>query len=129
LIDCLAFYIPYVGALTDFSEPVRLLWAALGVVVLLVQARLLALRGQTFGKILLRQRVVNRKTGENAGFWIGAVLRPLAAWGPNVLLLSFRTFPLWLVLDGLVLTWRGDGLSLHDLICGTRVVEETSENN
>ena len=122
-VDCLLFYVPYVAALADFSDPVRLVWAALAAAVLLAQARLLARRGQTLGKILLRQRVVRRSTGENAGFLVNAVFRPLAAWAPNVLFLAARAFPLWIVADGLVLAWRGDGLSLHDLICGTRVIE------
>jgi uncharacterized RDD family membrane protein YckC len=123
-VDCLVLYIPYVATLTDYSEPVRLVWAGIGAAVLLIQARLLARRGQTLGKILLRQRVVRRSTGENAGLLVNAVLRPLAAWAPNVLFLAARSFPVWIVADGLTLIWRRDGLSLHDLLCGTRVVEE-----
>ena len=125
LADCLILYIPYVGTLTDFSDPVRLVWAGLLAALLLVQAWLLGQRGQTLGKILLRQRVVRRSTGENDGVLINVVVRPLVAWGPNILFLAMRAFPLWIVADGLVLTWRGDGLCLHDLICGTRVVEDS----
>ena len=57
------------------------------------------------------------------GFLIGAVARPLAAWAPNLLCLYFRAFPVWVLADALVMNWRQDGLSLHDLLCGTRVVE------
>ncbi len=123
-VDGLALYVPYAAALTDFAEPVRVVWAGAAAAVVLLQMSLLARRGQTLGKILLRQRVVRRRTGENAGFLVNAVLRPLAAWGPNALFLAARSFPLWIVADGLTLAWRGDGLSLHDLICGTRVVED-----
>jgi uncharacterized RDD family membrane protein YckC len=124
VVDSLALCFPYIGALSDYSDAVRLVWAALFAAVFLAQCWLLARRGQTLGKILLRLRVVRRSTGEKAGFLIGVVARPLVAWAPNLLFLAARAVPLWIIVDGMVLTWRADGLSLHDLICGTRVVEE-----
>ncbi len=127
-VDCLVFYVPYVIALTDFPDPVRVLSAAVAAGILALQAWLLASRGQTLGKIATGQRLVRRSTGEKPGFLIAALARPLVAWGPNVLFLSLRAFPMWIVADGLVLTWREDGLSLHDLICGTQVVENSPTN-
>lgn len=124
-VDCLLVFIPYVLALNGaWPDPVRVAAAAAVLLIMAAQAWLLGSRGQTAGKILLRQRVAKRSTGENAGFLIGAIARPLVAWGPNVLCLYFRAFPVWIVADALVMHWRADGLSLHDLICGTRVVEE-----
>ena len=123
-VDCLILYVPYALALTDATpDPVRVAAAAAFLVLTGVQASMLARRGQTIGKRLWHHRVVRRNTGENAGFLINALARPFAAWAPNVLCLSLRAFPAWIVADVLVLTWRGDGLSLHDLICGTRVVD------
>ncbi len=54
---------------------------------------------------------------------ITAVVRPFAAWAPNILCLSLRAFPVWILADAVTMIWRGDGLSLHDLLCGTRVVD------
>jgi uncharacterized RDD family membrane protein YckC len=124
-VDCLIVYVPYVLALTEATpEPVRVAAAAAVLVLLAVQASLLARRGQTISKMIWHHRVVSRRTGENAGFLVNVLARPLAAWAPNLLCLSLRTFPVWIVADALVMNWRADSLSLHDLICGTRVVDE-----
>ena len=124
-VDCLILYIPYVLALTDVTpDPVRVTAAGAVIILLIVQATLLTRRGQTIGKMIWRHRVVRRSTGENAGFLINVLARPLAAWAPNVLCLYLRSFPVWIVADALVMNWREDGLSLHDLACGTRVVDE-----
>lgn len=129
-VDCLILFIPYALALSDASpEPVRVA-AAAGVLLLMAgQSWLLWRRGQTIGKILLRHRVASRATGENAGFWVGAVARPVVAWAPNLLCLYLHAFPVWILADALVMKWREDGLSLHDLICGTRVVDEASSGS
>jgi uncharacterized RDD family membrane protein YckC len=124
-VDCLILYVPYVLALTDAApEPVRVAAAAAVLILMGAQAFLLARRGQTIGKMMWHHRVVSRSTGEKAGFLVIVLVRPLVAWAPNILCLALRAFPVWIVADALVLTWRGDGLSLHDLICGTRVVDE-----
>ena len=126
-VDCLLLFIPYVLALSGSSpDPVRVAAAVAVLLLMAAQAWLLWSRGQTIGKILMRHRVARRATGENAGFWIGAVARPAVAWAPNLLLLYFHAFPIWIVADALVMNWREDGLSLHDLLCGTRVVETDS---
>jgi uncharacterized RDD family membrane protein YckC len=123
-VDCLILFIPYAFALSDASpEPARVAAAAVVLILMGAQAWSLAGRGQTIGKFMLHHRVARRTTGENAGFWIAAVARPLAAWGPNLLCLYFHAFPVWVLADALVMNWREDGLSLHDLLCGTRVVE------
>jgi uncharacterized RDD family membrane protein YckC len=125
VVDSLLLFVPYVVALTDNTpEPARVAAAGAVVVLMGIQAWLLTTRGQTVGKILWHHRVVRRSTGGNPGFLIGAVARPLVAWAPNLLCLSLRAFPVWIVADVLVMNWRDDGLSLHDLICGTRVVDE-----
>ncbi|HXT00017.1 MAG TPA: RDD family protein [Elusimicrobiota bacterium] len=123
-VDCLLVAAPYFLALSGSSpDPVRVAAAAAVLLLMTAQAWLLARRGQTIGKILLRHRVARRATGENAGFLVAAVARPLVSWAPNLLCLYFRAFPVWVVADALVMNWRADGLSLHDLLCGTRVVE------
>lgn len=123
-VDSLILFVPYVVALTDNTpEPARVAAAALVLILMGIQASLLTRRGQTIGKILWHHRIVRRSTGEKPGFLIGALARPLVAWAPNILCLSLRAFPFWIVADALVMTWRADGLSLHDLICGTRVVD------
>lgn len=123
-VDCLILYIPYVLALTDLTpDPVRVTAAAVVLILMALQARLLARDGQTIGKRIWRHRVVSRSTGENPGFLVAVVARPLAAWGPNLVCMYFRALPVWVIADALVMNWREDGLSLHDLICGTRVVD------
>jgi uncharacterized RDD family membrane protein YckC len=123
-VDALLVFIPYAFALSGASpEPARVAAAGAVVLVMGAQAWLLASRGQTAGKALLRQRVARNSTGENPGFWIGAVARPLVAWAPNLACLYLHAFPVWVVADALVMNWRADGRSLHDLLCGTRVVE------
>ncbi len=124
-VDSLILFVPYVVALMDDNpEPVRVTAAASVLVLMAVQASLLTRRGQTIGKMMWHHRVVSRSTGQNAGFLINALARPLVAWAPNILLASSRAFPLWIAADFLAMSWRDDGLSLHDLICGTRVVDE-----
>ncbi|MFI5363665.1 MAG: RDD family protein [Elusimicrobiota bacterium] len=123
-VDALILFVPYVLALTDATpEPARVASAAAVLVLMAFQAYLLARFGQTIGKKLWRHRVVSRRTGESAGFLVAAVARPLAAWAPNILCLSLRAFPVWILADAATMVWRTDGLSLHDLICGTRVVD------
>ena len=126
-VDCLLLFLPYVVALSDTTpEPARVAAAAAVILLMGAQAWLLVRRGQTIGKILFHHRVARRATGENAGFLVGAVARPAVAWAPNLVLLYFHAFPVWVVADAMVMNWREDGLSLHDLICGTRVVDEGS---
>jgi len=122
-IDCLVFYIPYVMALTDLPDPVRVVGAAAAAAALGMQAWLLARHGQTLGKRAMGHRLARRGAEEKPGFMIAALIRPAIAWAPNIFCLSLGAFPVWIVVDGLTMTCRADGRSLHDLICGTRVVD------
>lgn len=124
-VDCLILFVPYALALSGApADAVRVAAAAAVVLLMAAQAWLLARRGQTIGKILLRHRLASRSTGEKPGVLIAAAARPFAAWAPNLLCLYFHAFPVWIVADALVMNWREDRLSLHDLLCGTRVVEK-----
>jgi len=123
--DLFVFYVPYLVAQSAIvPDPVRVVGAFAALAVLAAQARLLAREGTTFGKRRWGLRVVRRATGENGGFWINVVVRAGVAWVPNLILMAADAFPVWLLVDGLVLLGRRDRLSLHDLIAGT-AVEET----
>jgi len=123
-VDFMIFYLPYCLSVSDAaSQPVRVVAAFSSLAALAAQCAVLARDGQTFGKKLWGLRVVRRATGENGGFVTNVLLRAAVAWVPNLLLVSLGALPMWLLADGLVLWWRGDGLSLHDLIAGTSVVE------
>ena len=87
--------------------------------LILLQATLLTLRGQTIGKILTRLRVVRAKDGGPAGFLHGFLLRGFV---PRCL----RHVPLVGALFWLVDTcfiFRDDHRCLHDLMAGTKVVK------
>ncbi|MFI5345293.1 MAG: RDD family protein [Elusimicrobiota bacterium] len=125
--DFFLFYAPYlIGASDAAPDPVRVVavFASLG--VLAAQSALLTRDGQTFGKKIWRLRVVRRETGENGGFVTNVLIRALVAWIPNLVLAAAGCPPMWMLIDGIVLWRRADGLSLHDLISGTEVVEITS---
>lgn len=124
VVDFLLFYVPYLVSVSETPpDPARVVAAFSSVAVLAAQAAVLSRDGQTFGKKLFGLRVVRRETGENGGFLVNVLIRALAAWIPNFFLVSLGVPPMWLVADTLVLWWRDDGLSLHDLIAGTAVVE------
>ena len=87
--------------------------------LVLVQAALLTVRGQTIGKILARIRVVRATNGEPAGFIHGFLLR-------GFLPRCFRHVPLigllfWFVDNCFI--FRNDQRCLHDLLAGTKVVK------
>ena len=87
--------------------------------LVLVQATLLTLRGQTAGKIVTSLRVVRATDGSHAGFLHGFLLRGFL---PRCL----RHVPLigllfWFVDNCFI--FREDRRCLHDLIAGTKVVK------
>jgi uncharacterized RDD family membrane protein YckC len=87
--------------------------------LVLVQATLLTVRGQTIGKILTRIRVVRARDGSAAGFLHGFLLRGFV---PRCL----RHVPLfglvfWFVDNCFI--FREDQRCLHDLMAGTKVVK------
>jgi uncharacterized RDD family membrane protein YckC len=123
-VDFLLFYAPYlIGASETAPDAVRVAAAFSSLGVLAAQSALLSRDGQTFGKKFWDLRVVRRETGENGGFVTNVLIRAFVAWIPNLVLVAAGALPMWLVADGIVLWWRDDGLSLHDLIAGTSVVE------
>jgi uncharacterized RDD family membrane protein YckC len=120
-------------------------WVQLGTLaVVLGQAVLLALRGQTFGKMAVGIRVVRARDGRNPGFWRAVILRALVPalvlWGclpaepvfyhvllgqlvpPGVTVCLVVIGRILAVIE--VLTFlKEDGPCLHDQLAGTRVVE------
>jgi uncharacterized RDD family membrane protein YckC len=90
----------------------------LGALVLL-QAVLLSLRGQTVGKILTSIRIVRAKDGTPAGFVHAFLLRGfLARCLRHVPVIGFL---FWFVDNCFI--FRDDHRCLHDLIAGTKVVK------
>lgn len=87
--------------------------------LVLLQATLLTMRGQTVGKILTRIRVVRAHDGSHAGFLHGFFLRGFI---PR----CFRHVPIVGVLFWFVdncFIFRDDHRCLHDLMAGTKVVK------
>jgi uncharacterized RDD family membrane protein YckC len=87
--------------------------------LVLLQATLLTVRGQTVGKILTQLRIVRAKDGSPAGFLHGFFLRGFL---PRCL----RHVPLigvvfWFVDNCFI--FRDDHRCLHDLMAGTKVVK------
>lgn len=108
--------------LTGMAEIVAWVWAGLlGAIVL--QALLIAVRGQNLGKMLFGLRVVRVDTGAPAGFVRAGLLRFLL---PVALILVLNGIPMlgffFLFVDYLFI-FREDRRCLHDLIAGTKVVK------
>jgi uncharacterized RDD family membrane protein YckC len=87
--------------------------------LILVQAILLTLRGQTVGKLITQLRVVRATDGSHAGFLRAFLLR-------GFLTRCIRHLPLigvmfWLVDNCFI--FRDDHRCIHDLIAGTKVVK------
>lgn len=87
--------------------------------LILVQATLLSLRGQTIGKIFTGLRIVRARTGAPAGFLHAFLLRGFL---PRCL----RHVPLigllfWFVDNCFI--FRADRRCIHDLIAGTKVIK------
>jgi uncharacterized RDD family membrane protein YckC len=87
--------------------------------LVLLQATLLTLRGQTIGKILTQLRVVRAKDGSRAGFIHGFLLRGFV---PRCLRhVPFLGILFWFVDNCFI--FRDDRRCLHDLMAGTKVVK------
>lgn len=109
----------------DREEFIRIFWSAmplslpyLGALVV-VQAVLLSLRGQSIGNLLTRTKIVNVTDGETAHFVRAFLLR-------GCLARVFRQIPafggiFWIVDSCFI--FRNDRRCLHDLIAGTKVVK------
>ena len=85
--------------------------------VLIVQMILLAMRGQTIGKIILRIRIVDSVTGAHAGWARLILLRTLVQ--SIIASIPFIGF-IYALVDALFI-FRADHRTIHDLIAGTRV--------
>ncbi|HVZ63822.1 MAG TPA: RDD family protein [Lacunisphaera sp.] len=87
-------------------------------VLVLVQFFLLASRGQSVGKLLLRLRIVREADGSPAGPVRAFVLRGVLPF--LIEQVPFVGFVFWVIDSGFLL--REDHRCLHDHIAGTRVV-------
>lgn len=86
--------------------------------LLVVQAILLSLRGQTVGKFIVRTRIVRVRDGRPAGFLHAFLIRMAAQNLPLFIpILGFFYF-----LTDSCFVFRADRRCLHDLIAGTKVV-------
>lgn len=100
-------------------------WVYTGILVaVVVQALLIALRGQNLGKMLVGLQVVRADDGQPAGFVRGALLRFLV---PVTLIVGLNVVTLVLgylfLLVDFCFIFREDGRCLHDLMAGTKVVK------
>ena len=94
-------------------------------VVFIVQMVLLATRGQTIGKILLKIRIVDAQTGEHPGWARLILLRTIVNW---LIQGALNAVPvvgqglggLYFIIDSLFI-FRADHRTIHDFIAGTRV--------
>lgn len=82
----------------------------------LIQACLLASSGQTFGKKVMKIRIIRVDTGRNGGLITNVLIRFVV----GVVLLG--TIPFYTAMDT-VFIWREDKRCIHDLIAGTCVVD------
>ena len=94
-------------------------------VIFIVQMVLLATRGQTIGKIIMKIRIVDAHTGEHPGWARLILLRTLV----NALIQgALNAVPvvgqglggLYFIIDSLFI-FRADHRTIHDFIAGTRV--------
>ena len=94
-------------------------------VIFIVQMVLLATRGQTIGKIIMKIRIVDAQTGEHPGWARLILLRTLV----NALIQgALNAVPvigqglggLYFIIDSLFI-FRADHRTIHDFIAGTRV--------
>ena len=109
----------------DREEFIRIFWSAMPLslpylgALLVVQAVLLSIRGQSIGNLLTRTRIVNFSDGETAHFVRAFLLR-------GCLARVIRQIPgiggiFWIVDSCFI--FRNDRRCLHDLIAGTKVVK------
>ncbi len=94
-------------------------------VVFIVQMVLLATRGQTIGKIIMKIRIVDAQTGEHPGWARLIFLRTIVNWLISGVLNAIPVVGqglggLYFIIDSLFI-FRADHRTIHDLIAGTRV--------
>jgi len=86
------------------------------VVILIYQAYLLTTAGQSIGKKLVHIKIMKANTGGSRGFVTNVLLREIV----NSLL---ALIPLYAIVD-ILFIFRDDQRCIHDMIAGTRVVNE-----
>ena len=107
--------------LTGFAESLIWVWAGFSA-ALLLQALLIALRGQNLGKLLVGVRVVRADNGAPAGFLRGVLLRFALPVTLVMVLNGFFMFGFVFLLIDYGFMFREDRRCLHDLMAGTKVV-------
>jgi len=98
-------------------------------VVFIVQMVLLATRGQTIGKIIMKIRIVDAQTGEHPGWarliLLRTIVNGLISGALNVIpVVGQGLGGLYFIIDSLFI-FRSDHRTIHDLIAGTRVDKVT----
>ncbi len=83
------------------------------IAIAIVQVVLMATRGQTIGKMIVKIRIVDAETGEHPGGWRIIMLRVIA----HIILIS--TIIYWPI--DTLFVFRKDRRTIHDLIAQTRV--------
>jgi uncharacterized RDD family membrane protein YckC len=102
-----------VGLLSGFGL-MSIVWLGM----LVCQCYLLAVRGQTIGKIVMGLRIVRFEDGGNPGF-VKAVLLRTFLWA---LITAVPVVGTLIGVVGILFIFRDDQRCLHDHIAGTRVV-------
>lgn len=120
IIDWLILYVVpglifLVAGLSEDDTSSGLIAAAIlvFVVIFVIQMVLLGTRGQTIGKIALRVRVVDARTGMHPGWARLVLLRTIVNW-------ILQIIPFYGLVDALFI-FRADHRTIHDLYSGTRV--------
>ena len=102
-----------VGLLSGFGL-MSIVWLGM----LVCQCYLLAIRGQTIGKIVMGLRIVRFEDGGNPGF-VKAVLLRTFLWA---LITAVPVVGTLVGVVGILFIFRDDQRCLHDHLAGTRVV-------
>ena len=94
-------------------------------IIFIVQMVLLATRGQTIGKIIMKIRIVDAQTGEHPGWarliLLRTVVNGLISGVLNAIpVVGQGLGGLYFIIDSLFI-FRADHRTIHDMIAGTRV--------
>lgn len=92
-------------------------------ILMVTNAVLLTLRGQTLGKLLLRVQIVRSSDGGRAGF-IRAVLLRAVLFPVMSFMMYLHPLAQMLLLLDVLLIFRQDRRCLHDFVADTRVIKK-----
>jgi uncharacterized RDD family membrane protein YckC len=84
--------------------------------IFIYQVYLLTTKGQSIGKQAVHIKIVKIDTGQNGGFVPNVLLREIVNY-------VFGLVPLYSLID-ILFIFRDDQRCIHDLLAGTRVVNE-----